>query len=118
TGFEQGRAERRINATVRNVPSQEQPVQRPQISRPQPVYRDDNDAPARPSRPVANERNDFENAAYTRRPAQQQQPETPPAPPQPPRQRPQESRVYEENTVDSNNTDMPAFLRRRNNNNR
>ena len=122
TGFEQGRAERRINnATVRPAASrdQQQSVQRPQISRPQPVFRDENEQqapPARPANPGSPANQDFENNNFSRR-QPQQAPEQPPAPPQPPRQRPQESsRVYEESAIDSNDTDIPTFLRRRNNN--
>lgn len=93
TGFEQSRAERRINA--------ERPIaQAPAMPRPQQLVERPQQPPQQP----------------VQRPVMQQQPpvQQPPAAPQPPAQprpaQPNEARVYDEG-----NTDIPAFLRRRNN---
>lgn len=89
TGFEQSRAERRLNAER----PQSMPIQREQPRQHQPVERQ---TPPPPQQ-------------------QRQVPQPPPAQP-PQQQRPvqqEEPRVYDES-----NTDIPAFLRRRNNNNR
>jgi cell division protein FtsZ len=87
TGFEQSRAERRLNAER----PQSMPIQREQPRQTQPVERQQ--APQQQQRP--------------------QVPQTPPTQAQQP-QRPvqqEEPRVYDES-----NTEIPAFLRRRNNN--
>lgn len=90
TGFEQGRAERRINT--------ERARQQPQQNVPQSVPRQQSQQPAQ-------------------QPAQQQPPphqpaqSTPPPQQRPPAQQPPDVRVYDESNAD--NTDIPAFLRRR-----
>jgi cell division protein FtsZ len=92
TGFEQSRAERRINAERPAVQAPAMPRPQQLVERPQPPQQ----------QPV-------------QRPVMQQPPvQQPPAAPQPPAQprpaQPNEARVYDEG-----NTDIPAFLRRRNN---
>lgn len=96
TGFEQGRAERRIKNDTSMPPSR-------QVSRPQQTQ-----APQPPQQqPVERQQP----------PAQQSRPATPPpqqqTPPPPARPQQQEPRIYD--NVDVNNDDIPAFLRRRNN---
>jgi cell division protein FtsZ len=97
TGFEQSRAERRINA--------ERPasMQAPTMSRPQqPVER-------APLPPMQQQRPMMPPQQPAQPPQAQQPPQTqPPAQPRP--AQPNEPRVYDEG-----NTDIPAFLRRRNN---
>ena len=93
TGFEQSRAERRIaNEQPRAIP-QARPAQQ-----------------QAPSIPAPREQQSVERGPAPAQPPQQRQ--QPPVAPQPPQQRPvqQEPRVYDES-----NTDIPAFLRRRNN---
>ena len=98
TGFEQSRAERRINSERPQQP----PVQRSQPERPSvSVERERSQPPAQ--RPQASQP-----------PVQQQPPSSVQQPPQRPVQ-PSEPRVYGDYNDDDR--DIPAFLRRRNNNN-
>ncbi len=90
TGFERGRAERRITgdsvfAPRQQQPREEQPIQR-QAPPQQPVQRDE--------------------PPIQQRPPVQQPPAQPPQSPQRPPQQPVEPTVYDD-------TEMPAFLRRR-----
>lgn len=88
TGFEQGRAERRIKGEL----PQQRPITRPssQLPQEQPVERQQPSSRPQPQQ-------------------QQQPPQQPPAQQQRPTQ--QEPRVYD--NVDANSDDIPAFIRRR-----
>lgn len=116
TGFEQSRAERRINS--------ERP-QQIQGQRSQPFQQQAPQPPAQQSSPLPPFQQPRETQSVERPvmppqqpPAQRQQPPQPPAQrqqPQPPAPPPfqQPPRIYEDS--DANDTDMPAFLRRRKN---
>ena len=105
TGFEQSRAERRINA--------ERPQQQPTTS-----YR------SQPQQPQSQQYQSVERPSLSQQqpPMQQQRPMPPaPQPPLPPQQAPtvqqppQQIQPNEPRVYDEGNTDIPAFLRRRNN---
>jgi cell division protein FtsZ len=99
TGFEQSRAERRINA---ERPQQQQPSFRSQPQQPQQYQ-------------------SVERPQMQQQPPMQQRPMPPvqpaPMPPQqaPVQQSPQQIQPNEPRVYDEGNTDIPAFLRRRNN---
>ncbi|MEO1165965.1 MAG: cell division protein FtsZ [Chloroflexota bacterium] len=92
TGFEQGRAERRINAERQ----QSAPVQRERPRQQAPRQQ----APRQPQ----------QQPVERQEPPQFQQRQAPPPQQQQPRPQQDEPRIYDES-----NTDIPAFLRRRNN---
>ncbi|MEL6527719.1 MAG: cell division protein FtsZ, partial [Chloroflexota bacterium] len=92
TGFEQGRAERRINAERQ----QSVPVQRERPRQQAPRQQ----APRQPQ----------QQPVERQEPPQFQQRQAPPPQQQQPRPQQDEPRIYDES-----NTDIPAFLRRRNN---
>lgn len=120
TGFEQGRAERRIlNEQPQQQPQQQQRGVRPpqnnatsyQPQRPQ-------QQPQQPMQPMPSVQQPVERTAPSMPPVQQpveraQPPVRPQAPVQPPTP-PEQPRIYEEN---NNNYDLPPFLRRSRGNN-
>ena len=103
TGFEQSRAERRVNSERPQVVAQQPPVQRQQPREPQQVERTQQPPMQQQPRPQT----------LPQQPPIQQQPPVQ-QPPQRPVQ-PSEPRVYGDYNDDDR--DIPAFLRRRNNNN-
>lgn len=102
TGFEAGKVERRINSErPQSQPIQrEQPRQHQSVERPRPAQQ----APPQQQRPIQ---------PQAPRPASQAptQQEPPAQPPQNRPVQPEEPRIHDESNID-----MPAFLRRRNNN--
>jgi len=110
TGFEQGRAERRIL----NEQPQQQPQQQPRGVRPP----QNNATSYQPPRSQPHPQQPVERTAPSMPPVQQpveraQPPVRPQAPVQPPTP-PEQPRIYEEN---NNNYDLPPFLRRSRGNN-
>lgn len=111
TGFEQSRAERRLNAERNSQPSQNMSsFMRSQPRESQPAERQNYQPPQR-SQPQQTQQPQRQQPKYQQPPQQTQQPQQRQQPQQQPQERPQsEPRVYDEN-----NTEIPAFLRRRNN---